>query len=59
MIYGFSPHPTATTEHLKAAGVPCRRKDCGCVPYDHKVHSKKAREARVDVTGLEPMTSAL
>lgn len=46
MIYGFSPHSPEATERLEAQVLPCRRKGCGCIPYDHSTHSKKAREAR-------------
>lgn len=47
MIYGFSPHSPAATEALRTEVLPCRRKGCGCIPYDHSKHSKKAREARI------------
>lgn len=46
MIYGFSPHSPEATERLMGDVLPCRRKGCGCIPYDHSKHSKKAREAR-------------
>ena len=46
MIYGYAPHSPTVTESLRTAQLPCRRKGCGCIPYDHSIHSKKAREAR-------------